>query len=1064
MDYEEFLRSKKFSVENVGRDVSDSEINPKLFDFQKAVVRWGVKRGRAIFGCDTGLGKSIMAMEWARLVCGQSLILAPLAVALQFIEEGKKHGYEVAYARTPEEMPKSGLTVTNYERFQNFESVKLDALIVDECFPPNTLIDTPSGGVYISNIRRGDKILNAYGADTVEGLVKRRIKRAVKINVDGKQIISNETHPFFTRQGWKRAISLTAGDQVMATSSAMRMVQDAVRGQICSDGESSFLQSLLFSELRHESSSRESSSSFQGSTRQDREEGVYLAENDNEREEASGEAFDGKAHADARRSRESIGHLETYRAQAANSGRQRSWADDAREDSTSFIEWELEMELCSSNSHEKRDGLPDSLQAGPITSGRDGLYRSGWWVSSQSESAGCEEDEFPSFSRVESVEVLEQGHSELEKFRDEDGLVYFYDIKASRHPSFSVKGLLVHNCSLLASFDGKLRTYIIERSQEIPYRLGCSATPAPNDFVELGNHAQYLGIMTWQEMAATFFVHDGMSGGDSRNNAWRLKGHAEDAFWKWIVSWMVFIKNPSDIGFEDEKFRLPKLSIQDRIVKVDVKREGELFFTGLHGIGDRTEVRRATLGDRVKEAIRLVKGDPDAQWIVWCGLNAEADAVADALGNRCENLSGDDEPEEKARRIIDFTKGRYNVLVTKAKIAGMGLNLQNCSRQVFLGLGDSYRDYYQCIRRSWRFGQKKPVDVYIVLSDAESEIALNVRRKEKDAETMGKEMVKRMSDLEKQEILGAIKEETIYTRRTVKSPIDAWIMEQGDCVEVLSEKPSDFIDFSVYSPPFSSLYVYTNSHRDMGNCRGEEEFFKHFDFFLRELLRVTKPGRLTACHVSQLAAMASRDGYIGLKDFRGRCIDAFNRAGWIHHGEIAIQKNPQAQAIRTKAVGLLFATLKRDSSKLRPALADFILVFRKPGENAVPVKSDVTNEEWIKFAHPIWTDIRETETLSAIEGRDEKDEKHVCPLQLEVIRRCVRLWTNRGELVLSPFAGIGSEGHESVKSGRRFLGIELKTSYFNAAVKNLERAEHEANSGDLFRSKKSFHLLPEPHP
>ncbi len=737
--YSAFLATKRINVEPAGFDLPISQISKKLFPFQRAIVQWALRRGRAIIGCDTGLGKSIMAMEWASRIGGHSLILAPLAVALQFVGEGKKHGYEVRYVRTPEEMSPHAdgvIHVTNYERFRAFDSVPLRSLVVDEC-------------------------------------------------------------------------------------------------------------------------------------------------------------------------------------------------------------------------------------------------------------------------------------------------------------------------SILASFDGETRTHIIERSQSIPFRLGCSATPAPNDFIELGNHAQFLGIMTWQEMAATFFVHDGMSGGDSRNASWRLKGHAEDAFWRWVVSWMVFVKRPSDIGFEDERFRLPKLTIEDHLIESDYKPEGMLFATKLSGIQDRTKVRRSTIEDRVSKAVKLIKGN-DEQWIAWCGLNDEAEGVASKIKDS-RNLSGDDDPEEKAKAIIEFTEGKFRVLVTKAKIAGMGLNLQNCAHQVFVGLGDSYKDYYQCIRRSWRYGQKRPVNVHIVLSEIEAEIAANVRRKERDADHMSSEMVKRMSDLEKQEIKGATKAEIAYQTQTQKGR--DWRLEQGDCVEVLKKEPDNSVDLSVYSPPFAALYVYSNSHHDMGNAKDVGQFFRQFDFFLKELYRVTKPGCLSCCHVSQLSAMLSRDGYIGLKDFRGWCIEAFLKAGWIQHGEVAIDKNPQAQAIRTKAKGLLFATKNKDSRQLRPALADFVLIFRKEGE-AAPVKTDVSNEEWITFAHPVWTDIRETETLSAIEGREEKDEKHICPLQLEVIERCIRLYSNKGETVLDPFNGIGSTGYEAIKHGRKYLGIELKTSYFNAAVRNIQEAEHKANAVSLFADQK----------
>jgi DNA modification methylase len=277
-----------------------------------------------------------------------------------------------------------------------------------------------------------------------------------------------------------------------------------------------------------------------------------------------------------------------------------------------------------------------------------------------------------------------------------------------------------------------------------------------------------------------------------------------------------------------------------------------------------------------------------------------------------------------------------------------------------------------------------------------------------------------------------------------------WTLVNGDSIEELAKLAEDAVDLSVYSPPFIALYTYTASERDMGNCATTQEFFQHFGFLQRELLRVTKPGRLTCVHVAQVPAMLSRDGYIGMKDFRGMAIQSYIDNGWIYHGEVCIDKDPQAQAIRTKSKSLLFVQLRKDSSWMRMALADYILLFRKPGENPAPIQPDITNEEWIEWARPIWYGIRESDTLQVADARDDDDERHVCPLQLGTIERCVRLWSNPGELVLSPFAGIGSEGYKSVGLGRRFLGIELKPSYYALAVRNLQQADAMKTQGSLF--------------
>lgn len=270
-----------------------------------------------------------------------------------------------------------------------------------------------------------------------------------------------------------------------------------------------------------------------------------------------------------------------------------------------------------------------------------------------------------------------------------------------------------------------------------------------------------------------------------------------------------------------------------------------------------------------------------------------------------------------------------------------------------------------------------------------------------------------------------------------------WQMLLGDSCERLSEIPDDSIGMSVCSPPFASLFTYSPSPRDLGNSSSREEFIEHYGFIVREKLRVTMPGRVACVHVQQLTTTKTTHGHVGLTDFRGDVIRCYLDNGWHFHGEVTVDKDPQAQAIRTKAQALMFVTKNRDSSATRPALADYLLLFRKPGENAVPIKNDVSNDEWIEWARPVWLGIRETNTLNARVARDDADERHICPLQLDFIDRCVRLWSNPGETVLSPFAGIGSEGYMAVKRGRRFVGIELKPSYWRTACQNLADLEAE---------------------
>lgn len=279
---------------------------------------------------------------------------------------------------------------------------------------------------------------------------------------------------------------------------------------------------------------------------------------------------------------------------------------------------------------------------------------------------------------------------------------------------------------------------------------------------------------------------------------------------------------------------------------------------------------------------------------------------------------------------------------------------------------------------------------------------------------------------------------------------EGWRLMLGDSCERLAEVPDESVDFTIYSPPFDSMYTYSPHPRDVGNCANRGEFLEHYGFIIDELLRVTKPGRVSAVHCMQIPILKSRDGYTGLTDFRGQIIAEHQKRGWIYYGEVVVDKNPQLQAVRTKAQGLMFVQLRRDSIKSRPALPDYVLLFHKPGENAVPVKPDIDNETWIEWARPVWFGIMEMNTLNPAPGTVESDERHICPLQLDLIERAIRMWSNPGETVLSPFAGIGSEGYTAVRLGRKSIGCELKPSYWRTACSNMREAENLARQGQLF--------------
>lgn len=595
-------------------------------------------------------------------------------------------------------------------------------------------------------------------------------------------------------------------------------------------------------------------------------------------------------------------------------------------------------------------------------------------------------------------------------------------------------GIVLDESSILKTYEGKTRTEIIEAFKSTPYKLACTATPAPNDHMELGNHTEFLGVMTRTEMLSTFFVHDG---GDT--SKWRLKKHAKKAFWEWVASWAVMLRNPSDLGYNDSRFALPPLNIHEIIVDKTgyVVKEAET-------LQERRKVRHDSIHDRVECAAKIANS-LTGPCLVWCDLNSESEQLTKLITGAIE-VKGADDPEYKTQSMLDFAEGNIKTMVSKPSICGFGMNFQACHKMIFVGLSDSFEQYYQAVRRCWRFGQKDPVDVYIITSEKEGAVVKNIKRKESEFEEMLKGMISATQEITKQNIKNTVRETDNYETRVESA--DDWTMVLGDNVEEMKKILDNSIMYILYSPPFSSLYTYSNSERDMGNCRNYTEFFNHFNFLIPELYRVLVPGRLMSVHCMNLPTTKEHHGVIGIQDFRGDLIKQFQNAGFIFHSEVCIWKDPVTAMQRTKALGLLHKQLKKDSCMSRQGIPDYIITFRKPGEN--PRRVTHTNESfpvetWQQYASPVWMDINQSDTLQKDSAREHEDERHVCPLQLEVIRRCLELWTNPEDCVLDPFAGIGSTGHEAIKMGRMFIGFELKKSYFEQAVKNLKAAQREAS-------------------
>lgn len=318
-------------------------------------------------------------------------------------------------------------------------------------------------------------------------------------------------------------------------------------------------------------------------------------------------------------------------------------------------------------------------------------------------------------------------------------------------------GVVLDESSILKSHDGKTRSYIIEVFQQTQFRLACTATPAPNDYMELGNHAEFLGVMTQEEMLAMFFIHDG-----GETQKWRLKGHAESEFWKWMCSWAVMLRKPSDLGYDNEGYDLPPLNLHQITVDVDHDRalEGHLFVMEAATLQERLQERRMTIDDRCQAAAEVINSKPDEAWLVWCNLNDEAEMIASMV--KGVNVQGSDKNEVKEKNLMRFTDGDIRIMVSKPSIAGFGMNWQHCSNMVFVGLNDSYEQLFQAIRRCWRFGQTRQVNVWMIAAETEGRVVSNLQRKESDAERMAEMMVSHMQDITVAELRGTERVKTEY--------------------------------------------------------------------------------------------------------------------------------------------------------------------------------------------------------------------------------------------------------------------------------------------------------------
>lgn len=614
-------------------------------------------------------------------------------------------------------------------------------------------------------------------------------------------------------------------------------------------------------------------------------------------------------------------------------------------------------------------------------------------------------------------------------------------------------GIVLDESSILKNYEGQIKKTILESFSKTPYKLACTATPSPNDPMELGNHSEFLDIMTRTEMLSMYFIHDG---GDT--SKWRLKGHAVKLFYEFVSSWAIMLNNPNDIGYKMDGYDLPSLNLIEKEIITEKRYNGTLFNDTAISATNFNEELRLTKIERIDEVVKIVNNSTE-NFIIWIKQNEEGELLKKLIPEAVE-VKGSDSAEYKEKMLLGFANNEFRILITKTKIAQYGLNYQNCRNQIFASLDFSFEGLYQAIRRSYRFGQKNIVNIYLITTDTMVNVVQSINQKQKQFEIMQREM----SEAINLNLEGKTLKQTELDTTSVSNA--NYTIKRGDSCKLIKEIPDNCVHYSIFSPPFASLYTYSDHIEDMGNSKNYNDFFEHFKFLVKDIFRILKPGRNVSIHCMNLPTTKSHHGFIGIEDFRGDIIRLFQECGFTYHSEVCIWKDPVIAMQRTKAIGLLHKQVVKDSCMSRQGIPDYLVTMKKPGENTEPVigefdhfagdmngfKSEgrLSIDIWQKYASPIWMDIDPSNTLQYMSARHEKDERHICPLQLDVIHRGIQLWTNPGDTVFTPFMGIGSEVYEAVKMDRKGIGFELKESYFDLAKRNLSTLLDQKRQLSLF--------------
>ena len=1031
MDYHEFLISKIPTIPQQG--FTPETPCPEWFKpHQVDCSHWAIEKGRAALFESFGMGKTVQQLQIMRWVHertgGKVLFVAPLGVRQEFtLNDGPRMGMNVIYCRTNAEVAAadSPYIITNYERVRDggIDPAQFAGATLDEasCFVSGTLVSTPAGDFPIEDIQIGDQINNAFGIDTVAGVSKREVNSICKVVLsNGVMVKCSISHQFFTQRGWIEAADLTMHDEVIGHDEAMRMVQSGIQRQAIS-------AEVLLSELQvspcGESSTCESSKQqgthkatankdvrvvqkdLRSKMEQQELESILLSElfsvvengtagNTRFCTQSRGESKGcGKHQSMARRRHRnsdcSAGTMEAVhspsedgkvysedeivpdykRTSTEDSRWKRSGTDGATGEAITGTRNGLDSRTCcfARKTHSR---LPDSLQdrhSKPIADDGSGDRRE-FTCNATEENGGCKEGRCTQRQRVDRIEILERGNSEYDRLCEGKDTVTVYDITVTNHPSFSVHGMLVHNC--LRSYGSLTTQTFVDLFRDIPYRFVATATPSPNEFLELINYAHFLGVMDRGQALTRFFQRDSKKAGNLT-----LYPHMEEQFWLWVASWAVFVNRPSDLGYSDEGYDLPELQVTWHEVQADQGQPGEfrdsfgqalLFEKPGGGIKHVAKNRRKTKDQRIQKAADIIAASPDDNWIIWHYLESERAEIQKLIPDSVA-VYGSQEIDDREQIVQDFSNGKITKLSSKPELLGSGCNFQrHCHKAIFIGPTDKFNDFIQAVHRIHRFLQKHGVELHIIYADTQYDTVVIMRNKWE----RHNELTLRMREIIKQhglsgEALRMKFQRTLGTKRAEVTG-KTYRAIHNDCVEELKNFDSDCIDEIVTSIPFSDHYEYSPSINDFGHNNGDEGFFKQFDFLVPELLRVLKPGRIAAIHTKDRIQYGKMTGHgmYTVNAFSDKTVQAFQKHGFLYMGRITIDTDVVRENAQSYRLG--WSENAEDSTKMGCGSTEFVLLFRKwepaysPNSTAngpEPVKKDnsaYTRSHWQLQACGIW--------------------------------------------------------------------------------------------------------------